>query len=219
MTNTQMADAFNAAGYQTPADRLRSIGLKIIGQHGSNTFVARTTLLSAAQRDVTLLNELAKNSLMMMVTNYLNDLQRDIDRAREKELNARHRELQIGHNSKASDQPVTHARDEVPRVLAAIPVVPKEEPEVVAARLKQQQIEKIDQEWQSTKGRSYTIDGTSFWNVSPGRANQWQRARHSEWKFIQLVLAGLPTEDFEHPISYYRRPHEINDLWERAHAT
>lgn len=68
--------------------------------------------------------------------------------------------------------------------------------------------------WKRTKAASFVINNRPFWEVSTFDARQWQRRTASGAKFIDLVLSGVPEDD--RPIGHYRRPEEINALWDQT---
>jgi hypothetical protein len=58
------------------------------------------------------------------------------------------------------------------------------------------------------------INDKPFWEVTTNEARGWvERTEHST-RFIELVISGLP--DDGRPIEYYRKPFEIETLWEQA---
>ncbi len=71
-------------------------------------------------------------------------------------------------------------------------------------------------EWRRTKASNFTIDDQPFWRVSTFTARQWQIRHEHGTRFVDLLLSGVPLDD--RPIGHYRRPSEINELWDKAHA-
>ena len=69
--------------------------------------------------------------------------------------------------------------------------------------------------WKQTKAGSFTIEDKPFWEVSTREARAWQRRWHHRGLFLDLLLSGVPEDD--RPIMHYRRPEEVDALWEQAY--
>ena len=59
-----------------------------------------------------------------------------------------------------------------------------------------------------------TVNGKPFWEVSSNEARAWATKTTREAWFIESVIEGLPNDG--RPIEYYRKPDEIEALWERS---
>lgn len=71
-------------------------------------------------------------------------------------------------------------------------------------------------EWLANKARDEKIDDRPWWEATPARLVQWQRRLGHRARFFALVLERMPNDDDIHPLSYYLRPDEIDEMWDAA---
>jgi hypothetical protein len=71
--------------------------------------------------------------------------------------------------------------------------------------------------WHTTAAAHLQINDKPFWTVCVNEVRGWIDRTGHEARFMELVISGVP--DDGRPIGYYRKPEEIDALWQQAETT
>ncbi len=202
--------AFEKAGYKDsreewPSDDLLQIAVKAMVRHADNMDATQHAIFRACRTDAALLRQLILPWWRQATASLITAARQDISR-RERDGS-----LQTSLERKASAVISLENARELRREAK------EREEELAAIGERDREYREYLKQWTATKAREFTIDDTPFWEVATRRARAWQRRSAREAKFVDLLLAGVPEDD--RPISYYRRPDEINDIWDKAFST
>lgn len=206
-----MKSAFEKAGYKNateewPSEELIEVAIKAMVRHADDTEATQHAIFRACRNDAALLRQLILPWWRQCTAQLIAEARRDISRKQRAEA------LETALERRAAK--VVSLMVERDRVEAAREH--QEEMARVAALNAQHQkeFEAHIEAWKRTKASSFFIDGQPFWEVSTFKARQWQRHEAQGAKFLDLVLSGVPEDD--RPIAHYRRPQEINTLWDQS---
>ena len=205
-----MKEAFKKAGWHDPRNdwpskEFLALAAGIMVKYAKNSSAAALALLRACGDDAALLKQLVEP---------VYDLAADRIFSEVRAVNYRQSAVD-DKRARGKQQPTHH-------VLAAAPIVELErEQEASRATKLREEREAAKaislrnyQEWRDTLAAEFTINGRRFWQVSVHEAREWQQSQGRRVKFVDLLLTGLPDDD--RPISYYRRPDEVDGLWKQA---
>jgi hypothetical protein len=208
---SQLKSAFQKAGYQNsteewPSEELLDVAIRAMVRHADDGEATQHAIFRACRTDAALLRQLILPWWRQCTAQLINEARREIARKqREDALDtpmdrraAKVVSLIIERDRKEAER---EAAEEARRVSA------------LQARHDREFRERIEA-WKLTKASSFLIDSRPFWEVSTLRARQAQRRSEHESRFLDLVLSGVPED--ERPIAHYRRPEEINALWDQS---
>lgn len=209
---SQIKAAFEKAGYRDsteewPSEDLIQVGVRAMANHADNYEAAQHAIMRACRNDPALLRQLLLPWWRQATASLISEVRREV-RRREREST-----LETATERKAAK--VIHLVEE--RELA------REKREREEALAEQARLNKLHHEeflarieaWKQTKASNFTIEDRPFWEVSTREARSWQRRWHHRGLFLDLLLTGVPEDD--RPIMHYRRPDEIDALWDRAY--
>lgn len=207
-----MKAAFERAGYKDsreewPSEELIQVGVRAMANHADNTDAAQHAIMRICRNDAALLRQLLLPWWRQATASLISEVRREL-RSREREQT-----LETATERKAAK--VVHLVEQ--RELAR---EKRERDEALAeqARINAQHHEEFLARiaaWKQTKASSFTIEDKPFWEVSTREARQWQRRWHHRGLFLDLLLSGVPEDD--RPIMHYRRPEEVDALWDQAY--
>lgn len=204
---TNMKAAFERAGYhgareQWPSDDLLQVAINAMVNHANDTDATQHAIFRACRNDTALLRQLLLPWWRQATSSLIHEARRALrDRAQAGELNARQRRA---HKviTLADERELAREKRE------------REEAGAEQARLDEEYRTNYLQQWRETKARNFMINDMPFWQVSTRDANTWQRRTGHEVRFVELLLSGVPIDD--RPIGHYRRPNEVDTLWEQS---
>lgn len=201
-----MKAAFDKAGYpgreEWPTDELLQVAINAMIRHADDTDACQNAIMRACRNDTALLRSLLAPWWRQATSSLIQEARRELRRrARDGEANAREKRA-----AKVLD--LQHERERA-----------RENREREAALAEQGRLDRdyrdvYLKQWTQTKARDFRIDDQPFWEVSTRDARVWQRRHAHRATFLDLVLSGVPEDD--RPIGHYRRPDEIDVLWDRA---
>lgn len=202
MSETALKAAFHRAGVKSAEDRLKEIALKAMVAHAGNMNEAIEQIWAEVQEDRRLMAEMFKFDYRRQIGALIYRTRSDI----------------------AAAERAGPLKRKVERQAATIFAGWKREEEEEAAADRQSQTEydakqKREYEaylatWRRTKIGSLEINGTPVWQVSPGTVRGWLAGQKRRWRTVELLIEGLP--DDGRPIEYYRKPDEVEALWQLA---
>lgn len=209
--STSIKSAFEKAGYKDsreewPSDELIQVALNAMVRHADNMDATQHAIFRACRNDAALLRQLilpwwrqATASLITAARSNIRQKQRAgaLETARERKA--------AKVISLVLERELAEEKRERDEELAQVAALNAQH---------QQEFEERIKAWKKTKASSFTIDERPFWEVSTFNARQWQIRHAQRAKFVDLLLSGLPEDD--RPIGHYRRPEEINALWDKA---
>lgn len=208
---SQMRAAFEKAGYpnateQWPSEDLIQVAIRAMARHADDTEACQHAIFRACRNDPALLRQLVLPWWQQATASLINETRRHLRQAeRESTL----------------ETPVERRAAKVIRLVEERELArerrEREEALAEQARLNQQHHEEFLARiaaWKQTKAATFEIEGRPFWEVSTREARLWQRRWHHRGLFLDLLLSGVPEDD--RPIMHYRRPDEINTLWDQA---
>jgi hypothetical protein len=208
---TGIKAAFEKAGYKNsteewPSEDLLDVAVRAMVRHADDGEATQHAIFRACRNDAALLRQLILPWWRQCTAQLINEARRSIARKQREDA------LETPMDRRAAKVVsliMERDRKESQREAA-------EEAARVAALNKRHEREFKDrlEAWNRTKASSFTIDDRPFWEVSTFRARQAQRRSEHESRFLDLVLAGVPEDD--RPIGHYRRPEEINTLWDQS---
>lgn len=205
---SQMKAAFTKAGYRDsledwPSEELLQVAIKAMARHADDTDACQHSIMRACRNDAALLRSLVLPWWRQATASVITEARRQIMQRQ------RHEALATAVERKAAKVvSLIHARE------LAEEKKEREEELVRIAEQERWNREELNK-WLRTKARELEIDDRPWWEVTPARARQWKLRQEHDSRFIGLVLEGLPDDD-KRPISHYRRPEEINALWDQA---
>lgn len=116
--------------------------------------------------------------------------------------------------------------DKSPTIQKAIKVnkawsIRDKEAENAIRRDEQRQQAKADKEWRGhiafwtkTAAAHVKVNDKPFWEASVGQIQSGIADRGRETRFLAQLIHGVPNDG--RPISFYRKPDEINEIWQRT---
>jgi hypothetical protein len=206
-----MKALFEKAGYRSsqeawPSDELIEVAINAMVRHADDTEATQHAIFRACRNDAALLRQLILPWWRQCTAQLINEARREIGRKkRAGELGtAKERRAAKVISLTMERELITEAKE-------------REEEQARVAALNAEHQREFEQRiaaWRKTKASSFTIDNQPFWQVSTFVARQWQIRQAHGAQFVDLLLSGVPLDD--RPISHYRRPEEINALWDKA---
>lgn len=206
---TALADALHKAGLtgsleHWPSEALRQVALNAMVRHADDMEATQYAIFRACRNDPALLRDLLLPWWRQATAMLINDARRNLRSAERKgNISTRKEKQALRVISAYEEKELAQQNKERELELAR-----KAEED----RWNREELNK----WLKTKAAQLSIDGVPWWQVTVSRGKAWVTKQTHDTKFMDLVLAGLP-EDSRRPISYYRRPEEINDLWDQAY--
>ena len=202
MAETALKEAFRRVGVKSAEDRLRDIALKAMVAHAGNMNTAVEQIWAEVQEDRHLTAELFKLDYRRAISGL-------IYRVR---------------NAITSAENAGQLKRKVERQAAAVFADWKREEDAEEAADRKSQAEheakqKLEYEaylakWRETKIGGIEISGMPIWQVSVGKARNWLATQKQRWRTVELLIEGLPNDG--RPIEYYRKPDEVEALWQLA---
>lgn len=191
-----------------PSDELLDVAIRAMIRHADDIEATQHAIFRACRNDAALLRQLILPWWRQCTAQLVHEARREIGRKERAGALETPQERRAGKVvSLIREREAQEAEWEHQEELARL-ARQKEEND----RLLREQRDR----WAATKASSFYVYDRPFWEVSTFRARQWQRHTAQGARFIDLVLSGVPEDD--RPIGYYRRPEEINELWERSFA-
>ena len=206
-----MKAAFEKAGVREPildwpSEELVDVAVKAMVNHANDTEAAQHAIMRACRNDPALLRQLIIPWWRQCTAQLLNEARRQISRKQRHEELATPMERRAGKVVSLMDErDAKEAAREHKEEMARIARLKAENDAMIAAQVKR---------WRQTKASSFSIDGQPFWQVSTFLAKQWQLRHEQGTRFVDMLLSGVPLDD--RPIGFYRRPEEINALWDKS---
>jgi hypothetical protein len=210
MSNT-MRSQLEKAGYRNsteawPSDELIEVAVRAMVRHADDTEAAQYAIMRACRNDAALLRQLIlpwwRQATASLISATRSDL-RQKTRAGALETAQERRAAKV--ISLVEERELAKEKREHEAMLA--------EQAAINARHHQEFLDRIEA-WRKTKAASFEIDGRPWWEVPTFEARQWQIRHATQARFVDLLLSGVPEDD--RPIGYYRRPEEIDALWDKA---
>jgi hypothetical protein len=206
-----MKAAFEKAGYRDsreewPSEDLLQVAVRAMLRHADDTDACQHSIMRACGNDPALLRQLLLPWWRQATASLISEARREL----------RHRErtsaLETAQERRAAkvvnlieEREMAREKREREEELAHVAALNEQHRRDFKARIAA---------WRATKASNFTINGEPFWQVSTLLARQWQIRRERGARFVDLVLSGVPEDD--RPIGHYRRPEEINALWDQA---
>lgn len=208
MSVTTRRAAFEKGGYPNgreywPSDELLEIAINAIAKCGNDTDACQHAIFRACRNDPALLRSLIAPWWRQATASIITEARDEVE-ARE-----RRGELLTARERRAAIVIEAERKRELRREQAEL-----EEQRRLQAEADAEYREWRDQ-WLATKARFFYIEDRPFWEVSTRNAREWQRRQEHRAKFLDLVLSGVPEDD--RPIMHYRRPDEVDALWDQAY--
>lgn len=209
---SQIKAAFEKAGYRDsreewPSEDLIQVGIRAMARHADDYDAAQHAIMRACRNDPELLRQLLAPWWRQATASLISEVRRELRRRERAET------LDTAVERKAAKVVQLVEQRELAREKKE-----REAELVEQARLNQLHREEFlarIEAWKQTKASRFTIEDRPFWEVSTRDARTWQRRWHHRGLFLDLLLSGVPEDD--RPIMYYRRPEEIDALWDQAH--
>jgi hypothetical protein len=209
--STSMKALFEKAGYRDsteawPSDELIEAAINAMVRHADDTEATQHAIFRACRNDAALLRQLILPWWRQCTAQLIAEARREIGR---KERSGTLETAQERRAAKVIS--LVHERE-----LAKEAREREEELARVAALNEEHKrdFERRIAAWRATKASNFTINERPFWQVSTFIARQWQIHHAQGARFVDLLLSGVPLDD--RPIAHYRRPEEINKLWEQS---
>jgi hypothetical protein len=209
--STTMKAAFEKAGYRDsreewPSEDLLQVAVRAMLRHADDTDACQHSIMRACGNDPALLRQLLLPWWRQATASLISEARREL----------RHRE-----RTSALETPIERRAAKVVNLIEERELArerqEREEALAEQARLNQSHHKEFLARiavWKQTKASSFEIEGRPFWEVSTAEARTWQRRWHHRGLFLDLLLSGVPEDD--RPIMHYRRPEEIDALWDQA---
>lgn len=209
---SQLEAAFRRAGYRDsreewPSEELIQVGIRCMARHADDTQAAQYAILRACRDDPALLRQLILPWWRQCTASLISEVRRELHkRERENTLETTQERRAAKVVRLIEERELARERAEREAALAE------------QARLNEQHMQEFRDRiaaWRATKAASFTIEDRPFWEVSTREARVWQRRWHHRGLFLDLLLSGVPEDD--KPIMHYRRPEEVDALWDQAY--
>lgn len=190
-----------------PTEDLLQVAVRMMARHADDTEACQQAIFRACRNDPALLRSLIapwwRQATASLISQARSELRR---REREDTLEtaAERKAAKVVHL--VEQRELARERQEREETLAEQARLNKQHYEEFLARIAL---------WKQTKASSFEIEGKPFWEVSTRHAREWQRRWHHRGLFLELLLSGVPEDD--RPIMHYRRPDEVDALWEQAY--
>lgn len=190
-----------------PTEDLLQVAVRVMARHADDTEACQQAIFRACRNDPALLRSLItpwwRQATASLISQARSELRR---REREDTLEtaAERKAAKVVHL--VEQRELARERQEREETLAEQARLNKQHHEEFLARIAA---------WKQTKASSFEIEGKPFWEVSTRHARAWQRRWHHRGLFLDLLLSGVPEDD--KPIMHYRRPEEVDALWEQAY--
>lgn len=206
-----MKATFEKAGVREPildwpSEELIEVAVKAMVTHANDTDAAQHAIMRACRNDPALLRNLILPWWRQCTARLLNEARSQIARKQ------RHEELETPLERRAGkvvllmdERDAKEAAREHKEEMARIARLDAENKAMIAAQVER---------WRQTRASNFTIDDKPFWQVSTFMAKQWQTRHEQGTRFVDLLLSGVPLDD--RPIGFYRRPEEIDALWDKS---
>jgi hypothetical protein len=202
-----MREAFGRAGYEDaetwPSESLRDIARKAMIAHADDTSAAQLAIFDACCRPGSLARSLFLPWFRQATAALIAEERRHLKAVQKADNLTDQQRRALAVVNLAEQRAEAEAKAARQRVLEE------------RAHTEQERAAQID-EWLKNKARYEMIDGASWWSVSPARLTQFARRMGHRSRFYTLVLERLPEHDDIRPVSYYLRPSEVDELWDKA---
>lgn len=190
-----------------PSEDLIQVAIRCMARHADDTDACQHAIMRACRNDPVLLRQLMLPWWRQCTASLISETRSQLRRRERQD------ELQTPIERKAAkvvnliqERELVRERAEREEALAEQARLNKQHHEEFLARIAA---------WKQTKASSFTIEDRPFWEVSTREARAWQRRWHHRGLFLDLLLSGVPED--EKPIMHYRRPDEVDALWEQAY--
>lgn len=202
---------FGKAGYRDsieswPSEELCQVAINAMVRHADDTEATQHAIFRACRNDAALLRQLILPWWQQCTAQLINEVRRDIthkERAGTLETARERRAAKV--ISLVLERELAEEKREREEELARVAALNEEH---------RREFEQRIAAWRTTKASNFTIDNTPFWQVSTFIARQWQLRSEQGARFVDMLLSGVPLDD--RPIGHYRRPEEINALWDAS---
>lgn len=209
---SQMRAAFEKAGYPNateswPSDDLLQVAIRSMAKHADDTEACQHAIFRACRNDPALLRQLILPWWRQATGSLISETRRHLRRGeREDTLETSVERRAAKVVNLIEERELAREKREREEALAEQARLNKQHHEEFLARIAA---------WKQTKASSFMIEDRPFWEVSTREARVWQRRWHHRGLFLDLLLSGVPEDD--KPIMHYRRPEEVDALWDRAY--
>lgn len=206
--DTALGAAFAKAGVKSAETRLQEIAIKAMVEHADNTFATSEAMWAEIQKHRDLMIELFQYDWRRAVGALLHRTQRQIETREDRG------ELRRPIERKAAVvlQMIRREDEREAKEHAEREAISIAEYKAEQERAAQQWLAK----WQVTRIGSLTISDKPVWQCTAGTVRSWLEVQKRRWHTVELLIEGLP--DDGRPIEYYRKPEEVQALWEAAGA-
>jgi len=187
-----------------PSDDLLQIAITAMARHGNDTEAVQRSIFRACRNDATLLRQLLLPWWRQATASILAEARRNIS------WRERSGELETAQERRAAKVIALEAERE------AAQLAKEREEELARQARADREYQRWRAEFMATQAREFRINGRYFWEVPTREARQWQQHQGHHVRFVELLLSGVPDDD--RPIAHYRRPDEVDTLWEQARA-
>lgn len=210
---SQIKAAFERAGYRDsveewPSDDLLQVAVRAMARHADDTDATQHAIMRACRNDPALLRQLLAPWWRQATASLISETRRH---------------LRQGERESTLETPVERRAAKVVSLIEERELARerKEREEALAEQARLNQLHREEflarmAAWKQTKASRFEIEGRPFWEVSTREARSWQRRWHHRGLFLELLLSGVPEDD--RPIMHYRRPEEVDALWDQAYA-
>ena len=219
-TNTTMGQAFVAAGYEPPDERLIRIAIAALAAYPRSIDGVRDAIFTAVRNDTGLMWVLFERWRRQAVDNLIGEAQGAI-RAQRPVVGGGHHER--------GDQQLDAPSDAKPRdgagatqrpsgaghkshgdhPVQARPAPTNAERHAALIQAKSEAARVL------SKLDTVFINGQPIGRVTPADANAWARSHKTRVRFIEMLTANLPPD---RPIGDFIRPEEADAIWAKAES-
>jgi len=201
---TTLKDAFLAAGFLAPGERLREIAIRAMSQHATSNEAAIEAVLKAVRQDLALTWALFAPYDAVAVKRLFAEVRHELRQ------DARSRdEGRAVHGNQLPDAQSARQGGGQPSLAGHIAHAPSRPITLEQRAAKARTAEVIRMSLLDT----VTIDGRPIGDWQAGAARAWARAtgRHVRW--VEMMTANMPPDD---PIRRWLTPEDAQSLWQRA---
>jgi hypothetical protein len=206
-----LKSVFEKAGYRDsteawPSDDLIEVAIRAMVRHADDMEATQHAIFRACRNDAALLRSLILPWWRQCTAQLINEARSEIRRKERAGALETHQERRAAKViSLVMERELAEEKREREEELARVAALNEEH---------RREFEQRIAAWRQTKASNFTIEQQPFWQVSTFIARQWATRQAQGARFVDLLLSGVPLDD--RPIGHYRRPEEINALWEQS---
>ncbi|MGD0110025.1 MAG: hypothetical protein ABSC06_39315 [Rhodopila sp.] len=209
----QFGEALKSASERSARDRLEEVVFKAMIDHAGSMYATEEAIWAAVRRDRNLLEAVVSPIKHRVMSDLIHQVRRE----------------RLGYNPAVGSGATIHIPSEEHHGEADTPL--KKRAQMVSTTWDREHKGQLTKErdaeiarlterrawrdrWQATAAAHIQINDKPFWTVCVNEARGWIDRTAHEARFMELVIAGVP--DDGRPIEYYRKPEEIDALWQQA---